>query len=79
LQPLCLGREPKARVATQLMMLDEIYLIGKRILKFTDLQLRSSKHVHTKFFGNLDVIIICDIYQVQPIHDVRVQNQYEQY
>ncbi len=25
--------------------------------------------MHTKFFGNLDVIIIGDFYQVQPVHD----------
>jgi len=28
--------------------------------------------MHTHIFGNLDVIIICDFYQVQPIHDTRV-------
>jgi hypothetical protein len=28
--------------------------------------------VHTKFFGNLDVIITCDFYQVQSLHDARV-------
>jgi hypothetical protein len=26
--------------------------------------------VHTKFFGNLDAIIIGDFYQVQLVHDV---------
>jgi len=56
----------------QLMVLDEISLIGKRILKFTDLQLRSTKRVHTKFFENLDVINIGDFDQVQPVHDVGV-------
>jgi hypothetical protein len=25
-----------------------------------------------KFFGNLDVIITCDFYQVQLVHDARV-------
>ncbi len=28
--------------------------------------------MHTKFFGNLEVIITSDFYQVQPIPDVRV-------
>jgi hypothetical protein len=28
--------------------------------------------MHTNVFGNLDVIIIGDFYQVQPIHDTRV-------
>jgi hypothetical protein len=53
----------------QLIVLDKISLIGKRILKFIDIQLRSIKHIHTKFFGNLDVIITGDFYQVQPICD----------
>lgn len=46
----------------QLLVLDEISLIGKRILKFTDLRLRSIKRLHTKFFGNLDVIITGDFF-----------------
>jgi hypothetical protein len=54
------------------MVLDEISFIRKRILKFTKLQLRSIKCGHTKFFGNLDVIIIGDFYQVQLICDARV-------
>ncbi len=45
-------------------------MIGKRILKFIDIQLRSIKRVHTNFFGNLDVIIIGDFYQVQLVLDV---------
>jgi len=28
--------------------------------------------VHTQFFGNLDVIIIGDFYQVQPVHDAGI-------
>jgi hypothetical protein len=47
-----------------LIILNEVSLIGKRILKFIDLRLRSIRNVHTKFFGNLDVIIIRDFYQV---------------
>lgn len=38
----------------RLLVLDEISLIGKRILKFTGLRLRSIKRLHTSFFGNLD-------------------------
>ncbi len=48
----------------QLIILDEILLIGKRILKSIDLWLRSIKRIHTNFFGNLDVIIIAYFYQV---------------
>jgi hypothetical protein len=54
------------------MVLDEISLIGKRILKFTDLRLRSIKRVHINVFGNLDVIIIGDFYQVQLVRDARI-------
>jgi len=54
------------------MVLDEIFLIGKRILKFTNLRLRSIKDVHTNFFRNLDVIIIGDFDQVQLVCDVGV-------
>jgi hypothetical protein len=55
----------------QLIFLDEISLIGKRILKFIDLQLISIKRIHTNFFGNLDVIITRNFYQVQLVRDVR--------
>ena len=56
----------------QLLVLDEISLIGKRILKFTDLRLRSIKRLHTKFFGILDIIITGDFFQVQPVRDSAV-------
>jgi hypothetical protein len=41
-------------------------------LKFIDLHLRSIKRIHTNFFGNFDVIISRDFYQVQQVHDVGV-------
>jgi len=44
----------------QLLVLDEVSLIGSRILFFIDLHLRSIKHTHNHFFGNMDVIIIGD-------------------
>jgi hypothetical protein len=46
----------------QLIVLDEISLIGKKILKFIDFQLRLIKCIHTKLFGNLDVIITRDFF-----------------
>ncbi len=48
----------------QLIVLDEISLIGKIILKYIDFRLSPIKHIHTKFFGNFDVINIRDFYQV---------------
>ncbi len=56
----------------QLIVLHEISLIGKIILKVINLRLRSMKRIHTKFFGNLDVIITGDFYQVQLVCDARV-------
>jgi hypothetical protein len=46
----------------EVIILDEISIIGKIILKFIDLRLRSIKHIHTNCFGNFDVIIIKDFY-----------------
>ncbi len=46
------------------MVLDEIFLIGKRILKFIDLHLKSIKCTQKIVFKNLNVIIIGDFYQV---------------
>lgn len=53
----------------QLIVLDEISLISKKILKFTNLHLSSIKRLHTKFFRNLDVIITGDFFRVQPVRD----------
>jgi hypothetical protein len=38
--------------------------MGKRILKFIDFRLNIIKHIHTKFFGNFDVISTREFYQV---------------
>jgi hypothetical protein len=51
------------------MVLNEISLMGKRILKFIDFQLRSIKCVHTKFFGNIDVIFTSDFDQIPFVCD----------
>jgi hypothetical protein len=56
----------------QLIILDEISLTRKRILKFIGLRLIPIKCIHTNFFRKLDVIITEDFYQVQPICDARV-------
>jgi hypothetical protein len=47
-------------------MLDEVFIIGSKIFSFINLRLRFIKHTHSHFFGNMDVIITCDIYQTQP-------------
>jgi hypothetical protein len=47
----------------KLLMLDEISLIGNRVLTFVDRKLTLIKHVHNiLFFGNLDVITIGDFF-----------------
>jgi hypothetical protein len=51
----------------QLVFVDEEYFIGSRFLYSIDNQLRNIKHVHTKYFGNIDMIFCGDLYQAQPI------------
>jgi hypothetical protein len=53
-------------------VIDEISSINKKILKFIDLLLKSIKCIPTKFFWNLDIIIVEYFYQVQPICDTRI-------
>jgi hypothetical protein len=53
----------------QLLFIDDAYLIGNRFLYSIDNQLRNIKHVHTKYFGNIDMIFCGDLYQAQPIQD----------
>jgi hypothetical protein len=51
----------------QLVFIDEASLIGSLFLYSIDNRLRSIKHVHTKYFGNIDMIFSGDIYQTHPI------------
>jgi hypothetical protein len=47
----------------KLLMLDEISLIGHRVLTFVDRKLTLIKHVHNILFcGNLDAITIQDFF-----------------
>jgi hypothetical protein len=46
----------------QLVFIDEASLIGSRFLYSIDNRLRSIKHVHTKYFGNIDMIFRGDLY-----------------
>jgi hypothetical protein len=44
------------------VFIDEAYLIGSQFLYSINIQLRSIKHVHTKYFGNIDMILCGDLY-----------------
>jgi hypothetical protein len=59
----------------QLVFIDEASLIGSRFLYSIDNRLRSIKHVHTKYFGNIDMIFCRDLYQGQPIQDSLIFEQ----
>jgi hypothetical protein len=47
----------------QLVFIGEASLIGSRFLYSIDNQLRNLKHVHTKYFGDTDMIFCGDLYQ----------------
>jgi hypothetical protein len=53
----------------QLLVLDEVSLIGNKIFSFLDLHVRSIKHAHNHFFGNMDVIITNNLYQAPLVQD----------
>ncbi len=47
----------------QMLIIDEISLIGFRMLTFIDHRLYDIKQVHNKFMGSLDVNMIGDFYK----------------
>jgi hypothetical protein len=53
----------------QFIVLDEISLVGARMLNAIDQKLRSIKHVQENFFGGVDVIVTGDFYQAPPVRD----------
>ena len=53
----------------QFIVLDEVSLVGARMLNAIDQRLYSIKHVRNKNFGGLDVIVIGDFYQAPLIRD----------
>jgi hypothetical protein len=59
----------------KLFFIDEASLIGSRFLYSIDNQIRSIKHVQTKYFGNIDMIFCVDLYQAQPIQDSLIFEQ----
>jgi hypothetical protein len=54
----------------QLIVINEISLVGNRMLSFIDHRLRVIKQVHKKFMGGLDVIMIHDFYQAPPVQNL---------
>jgi hypothetical protein len=53
----------------QLVVIDEISLVGARMFNVVDQRLRSIKHIQNKYFGNLDLIMTGDFYQAPPVKD----------
>jgi hypothetical protein len=53
----------------QLIVVDEIALVGYRKLSFIDRRLLVIKQVYKEFMNGLDVIMTNDFYQVVPIQD----------
>jgi hypothetical protein len=47
----------------QLVVIDEISLVGAKMFNVIDNRLRSIKHIQNYFFGGVDVIMINDFYQ----------------
>jgi hypothetical protein len=57
------------------MVLDEISMVGNKILKFVDQNLRSIKCMHTNYFGHLaylSIITTSDFYRAQLIIDTPI-------
>lgn len=57
------------------IVLDEVSLVGARMLHAIDQRLRSIMHVQNKVFGGLDVIVTGDFYQAPPVRDKWVFQQ----
>jgi ATP-dependent DNA helicase PIF1 len=53
----------------QFIVLDEVSLVGARMLNAIDQRLRSIKHVQNKVFGGVDVIVTGDFYQAPLVRD----------
>ena len=50
-----------------LIVIDEVSLVGARMLNAIDNRLRDLKHIQNKYFGNLDVSLCEDFYQASAI------------
>ncbi len=54
----------------QLIVINEIFLVGNRMLSFIDHRLRVIKQVHKTFMGGLDVIMTHDFYQAPLVQNL---------
>ena len=53
----------------RVLLIDEVSLIGSRMLYNIDKKLREIMHTPTRPFGNLDVIFCGDLCQAKPVRD----------
>jgi hypothetical protein len=53
----------------QLVIIDEIFLVGAKMFNVIYYQLKGIIYTQNKFFNVLDVIMSCDFYQTLPIKD----------
>jgi hypothetical protein len=53
----------------QLVVIEEISLVGARMFIVIDNRLGSMKQIQNKFFGGVDVIMTCDFYQASHVKD----------
>jgi hypothetical protein len=51
----------------QLLVLDEVSFTSSRIFSFINLRFRFIKHAYNHVFGNMDVIIIGDLYRTPSV------------
>ncbi len=50
-------------------MINEISFVGAKMFNVIDNKLRSLKHIQNNFFGGVDVIMTCDLFQAPPVKD----------
>jgi hypothetical protein len=50
-----------------LFAIDEVFLVGNKMLSFIDRRICIIKQIHNEFMSGLNVIMIGDFYQAPPI------------
>jgi hypothetical protein len=53
-----------------LLVIDEVFLVGNRMLSFIDRKLHIIKQVHNEFMGGLNVIMTSDFYQAPLVRNL---------